>query len=537
MTKKGLLSVVGGSSLIVASLGAVIFASRLQSMPFQKADANQIDLVTRLCGGTTTGDVRSFIKDDFEFKFQFSNVTFGADYIAIAPGGYLRNVTAINGLESITFGSANDDLAVSAGKLTSNGIERYHYFGRDYDATKISDTYSFTSRASSHIVLQNIDDSDPVMINEMNINYSCEGTVDTPTLESLAGAYDNYTWDFLGGGSEDTPFLIRNTAEWEKFTVTYQKNYTGFYFKLMNDITVTTAQTKNFIGHFDGNNHTITANISGESDGFGLFCGLSGVGSVTNLILEGSVSSTSTNVGGIVGIMKDSRNIVSNCINRAAISGKHDFGPGIGGVVGKAQGGLIDNCINESSNFTTTGDTTGACIGGVLGSAYYQSSDFAVTVTNCKNFGNIASQKDDIGGIIGFANGSGTTAVLTLVVENCQNGDATHQPTITGNNHVGGIIGNAYQKCLQDLTKCYVKNCQNYGKVVSVAASGFKTGGIAGTSNIAVLDCDNYGEVTNSAGSTHPTALIASGGMGWIIGNRNTYCNNNSSGNTNHYSA
>ena len=533
--KKLLVTLVGASSTLIA-IGVIGFAAKKSARQLEKVQANQVDLVSRLCGGTTSGDVRSFVKDDYEFKFQFHDVTFGADYLSIAPGGYLRNVTALNGLQSVSFGSASDKLAVSAGKLTSNGIERYHYFGKDYDATRISDTYSFTSRESSHIVIQNIDDSNPALINEMSLDYSCEGTIDTPTVESLAGAYDNYTWDFLGGGSQSTPFLIRNTEEWEKFTVTYQKNYTGFYFKLMNDITVTTAQTKNFIGHFDGNNHTITANISGESDGFGLFCGLSGVGSIYNLTVAGSVTSTSTNVGGIVGIMKDARNVVSNCVNKAAITGKHDFGPGIGGVVGKAQAGTIDGCVNESSSFTTTGDTTGACIGGILGSAYYQNADFAVTVSNCKNLGSITSEKDDIGGIIGFANGSGSTAVLTLVLENCQNGDDTHSPIITGRNHVGGVIGNAYQKCLQDLNSCYVKNCKNYGKAVSTASSGYKTGGIAGTSNIAVLDCDNYGEVTNSDASAHPTTLIANGGLGWIVGNRNTYCNNNSSGNTNHYS-
>ena len=536
--RKKLFVLATSTGVIAASLAAVILASKASSNKFEKVEANQIDLVSRLCGGSTNGNVRSFIKDDFEFKFEFQGVTFGADYIAIASGGYLRNITAINGLQSITFGSASDKLAVSAGKLTSNGIERYHFYGKDYDATKISDSYSFTSRASSHFTIKNIDDENSALINAMDLDYSCEGDIETPDLASLEGAYDNYTWDFLGGGSEETPFLIRNVAEWEKFTVTYQKNYTGFYFKLMSDISVTTAQTKNFIGHFDGNNHVITANISGDTDGFGLFCGLSGVGSVSNLILEGSVTSTNKNVGGIVGIMKDERNIVSNCINRASVSGAHDFGPGIGGVVGQSQGGLIENCINESSNIaSTSGDAAGACIGGVLGSAYYTSKNYAVTVRNCKNFGSITSAKDDIGGVIGFANGSGSTAVLTLVVENCQNGDETHQPTITGNNHVGGVIGNAYQKCLQDYTQCYIKDCVNYGTVVSVASSNYKTGGIAGTSNIAVLDCDNYGNVTNSAGSASATDLLGGGKLGWIVGNHNTYCKNNSSGNVNHYSA
>ena len=530
---RGLAAIIGGTTLAFSVVSAMIIATRNQEQ--FKSKAEQIDLVTRLCGGSTDGNIRSFVKDGYTFSFQFSNVTFGTDTITIAAGGYLRCITAFNGLQSIDFGEKLTDLAVSAGKYTSNGVERYHYFAKDYDVDKLDTSYSFASRESSHFALQALDN--PVTISSMDVNYSCSGSIDTPTIESLGAGYDNYTWDFKGGGSSSTPFLIENTADWTKFTVTYLKNYTGFYFKLMNDISVTTNNTKSFMGHFDGNGHIITANISGDNDVFGLFNKLDGVGTITNLILEGSVSSTGIDVGGIVGTMTDSRNVVSYCTNRASVVGKRDFGPGVGGVVGRATGGTIDNCINESSNISTSGgDTSAACIGGILGSAYYTSKDYAVTVTNCKNFGSITSANDDIGGIVGFANGSGSSSVLTLVIEGCQNGDETHHPVITGNNHVGGIIGNAYQKCLQDVTQCYIKSCKNYGTSVSVASSGYKTGGIAGTSNIPILNCDNYGDVTNSAASAHPTALIGSGGLGWIVGNKNTYCNNNSSGNANHYS-
>ena len=529
MTKKGLLSVVGGSGLIIASLGAVVFASRLSITPFQKAQANQIDLVTRLCGGTTTGDVRSFIKDDFEFKFQFSNVTFGADYIAIAPGGYLRNVTAINGLESIVFGSANDDLAVSAGKLTSNGIERYHYFGRDYDATKISDTYSFTSRASSHIVLQNIDDADPVMINSMNLNYSCEGTVECTSLE---GAFDNYTWDLLGGGSESTPYLIRNTAEWEKFTVTYQKNYTGFHLKLTNDISVTTAQLKEFKGHFDGGGHTITANLSGTTAKFGLFATLGGVGSVSNLTVQGTISTTGVDAGGIVGYMSDTRNAVTNCVNKASVTGKFTFGNGIGGIVGRAIAGSIINCVNESSSLNATGttkNTNGVGIGGILGSSYDSGGGASTTITGCKNLGSLSTECSYIGGIVGFANKT------TIVIENCSNGDETHTPAISGYQEVGGIIGSTNSDTVQDGS--YITGCKNYGTVKTTATSGHVTGGIAGQSYVPVIDCDNYGEVLETTGSTNPTALMGSGSMGWIVGKVAGACSTGSSNNNNHFGA
>ena len=529
MKKKVFLAVFGSAGLIAASLSTALLTSRLSKNQFAKAKAEQIDLVARLCGGSSDNGVRSFVKDDFEFKFQFQDVTFGADYISIAPGGYLRNVTAINGLESITFGSANENLAVSAGKLTINGIERYHFFSKEYDVTKIADSYSFTSRESSHIVLQNIDDTTPVVINEMNLNYSCEGTVDTPTVESLATAYDNYTWDFLGGGSESTPFLIRNTAEWEKFTVTYQKNYTGFHFKLMNDITVTTAQEKDFKGHFDGGNHTITANISSTSDVFGLFCTLDGVGTIKDLTLEGSVVTTGADVGGIVGTMRDTRNSVTNCVNKASVTGKFSFGNGIGGIVGRAVAGSIINCVNESSSLNATGTTkpsNGVCVGGILGSSYINSGVASTTITGCKNFGSLSTECSYIGGIVGFANRT------ALVIENCQNGDETHHPVISGYQQVAGILGSANSNI--DQTNSLIDGCKNYGTVRSIAASGYNTGGIIGQAYCPVTNCDNYGEVVETTGSTHPTAVVGSG-LGWIIGKAAGAGSTGSSNNNNHY--
>lgn len=516
--------------LATISALSLVLLSQLKSHSVKKANANQMDLVTCLCNGTTTDDVRSFIRNDFEYLFQFKDVTFEGDCITIAPGGYIRNITAYNGLQSITFDNTFENLAVSAGKLTANGIERYHYYAKDYDASKLAETYSFIERTSSHFVLQDIDETNPVVINSMALNYSCNGTIETPTIASLEGAYDNYTWYFKGGGTETTPFLIQSDDDWTAFTVTYQKNYTGFHFKLTNNIVATSANLKDFKGHFNGDGHKITANLSGNTSGFGLFSTIGGVGTIENLTVEGTITSSSTDVGAIVGMMGDTRNRIVNCVNRASISGKFTFGFGVGGIVGRAKAGSIINCVNESSNIEATGATnltSGVCVGGILGSSYLSSGGASTTVKDCKNFGNLTTTNSYIGGIVGFANKS------TIVIENCQNGDETHHPVITGYQQVAGILGSANSGCDQD--NSLIKGCKNYGTIKSSATSGHNSGGIAGQSVVPIINCDNYGEVVEITNGTHPTLIMGNGTLGWVVGKAVNAGATGSSNNNNYF--
>ena len=524
---RGLAAIIGGTTLALSVVSAMIIATRNQEQ--FKSKAEQIDLVTRLCGGSTDGNIRSFVKDGYTFSFQFSNVTFGTDTITIAAGGYLRCITAFNGLQSIDFGEKLTDLAVSAGKYTSNGVERYHYFAKDYDVDRLDSSYSFTSKTSSHFALQALDN--PVTISSMDVNYSCSGSIDTPTVESLGAGYDNYTWFFKGGGSEATPFLIQGASDWTAF-VNYEKNYTGFYFKLMSDFSTNLYDTKNFVGHFDGNGHTITVNYDADTtSGLGLFSALSGVGSVSNLTIDGIVKNTSHSTGAIVGIMKDARGVIDNCKNYASVTNTANFslGDAIGGLVGIATDGCtITNCINYGNI-----QSAGPGAAGIIGSIFKSGASLTATVSGCQNFGNVTSgasgSKNCAGGIIGFTN------YTALLMDNCQNGDETHFPVITGNNHVGGVVGCTHTSMIEDVDTSRIKNCKNYGTVVSAASSGFKTGGVVGSANIPVIDCSNYGAVSGNNGASAPSTLIANGTIGWIVGSRSAFALNNSSGNANYY--
>lgn len=520
MKKEKKVFVVAGitSAFFLGVSALTIFATGGIKTNIKAAKAENIDLVAQLCGGTTDGSIRSFVKDDYPFYFEFQGVTFGADYIAIGAGGYLRSVTSLNGLSSVTFATTHNDLAVSAGKLTSNGVERYYYFGKDYDPTKLADHYDFNDRSVTHLSLQNVDDTNAVVINSMSISYSCEGDKESQTVEALGPGYTNYTWDFLGAGSESTPFLIRNASEWTKLSVTYSdKTFLGFHFKLTSNLgdstNPITTSVANFKGRFDGGGHTIYENLTSSTDNnLGLFSQVTSNGTIKNLTVEGAVNYSGTenaSVGGIAGYANTGGSF-SNCINRASIHGYTSSwtsaASGSGGIVGRVFKATISDCINYGS-ITSDAKSSQAMSGGIVGTIFEGNSPSnTTTIERCSNFGNIGvAAKYMHGGIVGLANRT------TIIIQDCVNGSESVHPLILGTKYIGGIAGIIYDNIVAG---SYVDNCQNYGEV---NVSG-KTclGGIAGTCYADISNCTNKYIVTSSVGA--PSVLTATSGSAWISG-------------------
>ncbi len=88
-------------------------------------------------------------------------------------------------------------------------------------------------------------------------------------------------------------------------------------------------------------------------------------------------------------------------------------------------GAVIQNItIDKSCSFTSSGSYTGAIVG----------RGYRVTINNCRNLGASVTGIDCVGGIIGQAYGS---SGYPATVSNC-----VSESSVTGNKHVGGIIGN-----------------------------------------------------------------------------------------------
>ena len=209
---------------------------------------------------------------------------------------------------------------------------------------------------------------------------------------------------------------------------TYSLSGVSFY--LANDIALTGAWTpvgngvsavKDFFaGTFDGCGHTISGlNVQGQ----GLFAAINQA-AIRNLNVSGTVNSTVSYVGGIVG--KVQAGTIENCSFSGSVSSSKSKA-----YVGGIAGGL--NSANVTiSGCANTADVTGGYAGGILG--YWRT---AATIQNCYNTGSITSS-DKAGGIVGQLN-KGT-------IENCYS--------------IGDIGGKASQKGgIFAFSNATVENC------------------------------------------------------------------------------
>ena len=161
--------------------------------------------------------------------------------------------------------------------------------------------------------------------------------------------------------------------------------------------------------------------------------------SITNCYNTGTVSGSSSYVGGVVG---DTSSVtITNCYNTGSVSG----GSNVGGVVGSSSntnGGTIINCYNTGA---VSGSGGGTYVGGVLGGGG--------SISNCYNTGSVSGSRY-VGGVAGTGN-----------VTNCYN-----IGSVTGNERVGGVSG-----ALSVMDS--IENCYNTG---SVKGTSSNVGGVVG---------------------------------------------------------
>ena len=176
-----------------------------------------------------------------------------------------------------------------------------------------------------------------------------------------------------------------------------------------------------FAGTFDGCGHTISGlNVQGSTVNQGLFAAINKA-TIRNLNVSGTVSCGTKNY--------------------------------VGGIVGKVQAGMIENCSFSGS---VTGGYTGGIAGGLNGNN--------VTISGCANLAAVTGTT--AGGILGYWKN-------TASIRDCYN-----TGSVTGSAKAGGIVG--------QLQKGSIENCYSTGVVGGTAA---QFGGIFAFSNAAVKNC------------------------------------------------
>ena len=195
-----------------------------------------------------------------------------------------------------------------------------------------------------------------------------------------------------GTGAVDDPIEISSEAELTDFRMRVNNGEKSLCAKLTTDIQLSENWTpfapgdgyisNAFGGTFDGNNHTIK-NLT-VTNGDGLFASVNGA-TIKNLKVEGTISGTSANVGGIVGKTQGDVTITNCSFTGSVSTSKLGSSNAAGGIVGRVNAGTlkVENCANHA---TVTAEKASAA--GIIG---YGGSN-KVTITNCYNDGAISGQ-------------------------------------------------------------------------------------------------------------------------------------------------
>jgi len=333
-----------------------------------------------------------------------------------------------------------------------------------------------------------------------------------------------------GSGTAGDPYLITNLANlhWIASMVNDQNNnLNGVYF--LQTVDIDAAETKPngiwgeegwipiggatmFSGYYNGNGHSISGlsvnrpvtayvGLFGYTSGATIAnltltdCyvvgsyfvgGLAGVtehlSTIQNCTVEGRISGTGDDVGGLVG--SNSGSLITNCTTNCAISGMQ----GVGGLVGinstfNYDIGNITKCVAEG---TVSGYFY---VGGLVGSNSYRAY-----ITECCALNNVTGTKPGegyyvryIGGLVGMNSGSSR-------IGNCYATGA-----VLGEDYIGGLVG------YNDGSS--IINCYSTG----VVAGSSNVGGLAGGTSLPIGQSfyDSTTSHQNDTGKGTPLSTLA----------------------------
>jgi filamentous hemagglutinin family protein len=246
----------------------------------------------------------------------------------------------------------------------------------------------------------------------------------------------------------------------------------------------------NFLGKFDGLNHTITAlTINRPTTDYGGLIGYAGSGSVVrNVGLVGGSVTGQNDVGGLVGF--NSSGTITNSYSTGNVtSGSPLFGvSAVGGLVGNNSSGTITN--SYSTGNVTAGNTSygGSNVGGLVG--FNNLGD----ITNSYSTGNVTGYGGNfVGGLVG--NNSFFTATPNTILNSYSTG------SVTGNSCVGGLVGlNSYGGITNSYSTGSVTGLSSYGGLVGSSSST--------TITSSYWDTQTSGQATSAGGTGETTALM-----------------------------
>lgn len=191
-----------------------------------------------------------------------------------------------------------------------------------------------------------------------------------------------------GTGTKDDPYLINTTDDWNLFAKSVEGgiDYYKKYVKLTNDITISTmvgvcdeSGDRPFRGIFEGDNHTLTANITStatddnkNNQGVAPFH-LIKQATIQNLIVAGQITSASKYAAGLVGWVDGDykSSYIKNCVVKATITTSADYAGGFVGNIKYSNTNYLyfTNSVFAGSIINTSSDNSRR-VGGFGGYGY-----------------------------------------------------------------------------------------------------------------------------------------------------------------------
>lgn len=324
---------------------------------------------------------------------------------------------------------------------------------------------------------------------------------------------DQYPFGGGDGSSAESAFEISTASQLAQiaYNVNNGNDYTGKYFKLMNDLDLAgkewtpigyrfyPGQENGFNGNFDGNNKNII-NIAigssakpktgGDQTQAGLFGATRYLANIKDLHVQGAFYVNDvTSVGMLIGY-SESDGVISGCSAQGTIVSTGSGDIRIGGLVGDTSGTSVIRC---SSDVDISASNGSMAVGGLIGYHGAFSYDRIRPLDSCIYTGTLTSGNvPSYGGVGGIA---GKSYGYTIIFNSVNKG------TIIGSEgNIGGIVGIQHNEG--------IINCYSSGPVAGNGNNPTAVGGITGYIDWGkVYNCYDSGRIT-STGSALVGALV-----------------------------
>lgn len=315
-------------------------------------------------------------------------------------------------------------------------------------------------------------------------------------------------------------YALRNSID---ATSTEQKDF----------ISIGSDNSKAFTGNFDGIDYNIFGlTIKNGGENTGLF-GYTNNATISNVTLVGGSITGSNNVGAVVGNANNT--ILNNVVNSAAVSGNSNVGGIVGTADGTTVENAINTGTIEGNSTNSTSETNVGGLIGEMKDSDTADNYKSQIIGNSYNLGDVSGNGHNVGGLVGHAVNSviGNEGENAQLVYNRM--DVTGAYNVGGivGNMVGSIVQNAensgtvlatghtngeYTYHTDETKENNLPNDAELSNgIASVDVNVANVGGIAGTSsNSTITDVLNTGDVSSSKGTNND--YYDAGNVGGIVG-------------------